>query len=286
MLDGLYAQSSKGYALLIGLSTVDNDAYLANRRRTYGKEAVMGVENDIDRMTKMLEDYQLSILRNQEATNVMVLKRIREIGKIIKPGDTFVLYFSGHGDQVPDKNHDEPDSLDEVLVAYNDYVLDDSLQLLFGNYFKQTNNIMIVDACHSSSSYKNMMGAMHDYEKRSAKGKTSFVNENTSLKKDVSQGPCFYEQTTEVNEPYPLIYYGAAGDYAKAVGDSYGGLLTKTMVGYFQYYKSRHILSYLTYQNLACQISKSLRFQTLQYHEIGPLSDKLKNEIPFKIISP
>lgn len=287
MYAGLPAQDAKGYALLVGLSTVDNDAYQGKWRRTYGTDAVSGINRDLSNMTKILQGYELRILLNEDATNSNVLSEIRKIGKAMKPGDTFVLYFSGHGDVIPDKNGDEPDQLDEVLVTYNDYVVDDSLQVLFTKLFTKTHNIMIVDACHSSSSYKNLKGSMHDFAKLSLRGKPQFMNEALVLEKEAMAQPCAYEQTTEVNEPYPLIYFGATGDYSKALGDNTGGLLTKNMYNYYQHYKNNHILPYLSYQELACKIGNSFRsgFQVLQYHEIGPISDKLKNNIPFKIIN-
>lgn len=288
MFVGLFAQEAKGYALLVGLSTVNDSAYLAKRARTYGRDAVSGIDKDIFNMTSILEGYELNTLINEEATNKKVLSEIRRIGRVIKPGDTFLFYFSGHGDVILDKNGDEPDQLDEVLVAYNDYVVDDSLQILFTKFFKKTNNIMIVDACHSSSSYKSLKGSMHDFATLSLKGKPKFMNESLVLEKDFAAQTCSYEQTTEVNEPYPLIYFGATGDYSKALGDDIGGLLTKNLYAYYQHYKNNRILPFLIYQELACKISNSFKsgFQVLQYHEIGPIPDKLKNNIPFKIINP
>lgn len=280
------AQPAKGYALLVGLSSIDDQAYQSKWQRSYGKEGVQGVDRDLVNMSAMLEGYAISVLKNKEATNTAVLRKIREIGKGMKEGDTFLLYFSGHGDAIPDKNGDEPDGMDEVLLTYNDYLVDDSLQRLLTTYFKKTTNIMIVDACHSSSSYKYYKGSMHDFEKRSSKGKAQYANETLILSKDKEKGACAYEQTKEADEPYPLIYFGATGDDATAAGDSWGGLLTKTMSWLFEDYNKHGLWEETTYQSFACDISSYLRFQTLQYHEIGPLPDKIKKQIPFKIINP
>ena len=36
-----------------------------------------------------------------------------------QPGDTVLVYYSGHGSQWPDLNGDEPDRVDEAIVPYD-----------------------------------------------------------------------------------------------------------------------------------------------------------------------
>lgn len=277
------SQTPKGYAVLIGLGTVDVQAYPG---KTYGAAAVSGTAKDLARMRELLSGYEVFTLQDQEATRANVIAITRTIGRKVSPGDLFVFYFSGHGDQVPDQNGDEPDHMDEVLVTYDGYLVDDSLQALFARYFRHNTNIMVVDACHSSSSYKLPAAAMHDYEMRRSSVKSVFRNERLVEEQTASESPCSLGQRTGEDEPYPLIYYGATGDDGQALGNSSGGLLTATMYGYMQYYQKRGALAYLDYRKLACLLRSAMKFQPLQYHEIGPLPETITQHIPFKLLKP
>ena len=48
-------------------------------------------------------------------------------GRRLRTGDIFLLSFSGHGDQVPDRNRDETDVRDEAWLLYDRKLIDDEL---------------------------------------------------------------------------------------------------------------------------------------------------------------
>lgn len=283
-----FSFSQKGYALFVGLSIVNNENYSSKYNKTYGEDAVIGVSKDLNMMKEIIGNYNydIKILKNFSATNKAVLNKMREIGKLIQPGDNFLLYFSGHGDTIKDKSGDEKSGYDQVLVTFNDYLLDDSLHVLFKKYFSATNNIMIVDACHSGSSYK-LYFSFHDFESKNIKASEKFVNQKIAIEKDI-KGACSYEQTTEVNEQYPLIYYGAVSDDKSAAGFPNGGLLTKSIYEVYSETITDDSWETLNYHTLACQISEktSKKGQIMQYHEIGPIPEKTKQQSPFKTKKP
>ncbi len=280
--------AQKGYALFVGLSNIDNDSYQNKYHKTYGEAAVIGVSKDLNMMKEIIGNYNydLTILKNSGATNKAVLNKMHEIGKNIQAGDNFILYFSGHGDTIKDKSGDEKSGYDQVLVTFNDYLLDDSLHILFKKYFSKTNNIMLVDACHSGTSYKLYL-TFHDFEAKNIKASEKFVNQKTAIEKDI-KGACSYEQTTEVNEQYPLIYYGAVSDDKSAAGFTSGGLLTKSIYEVYLETIKDYVWETLNYQTLACQVSEKTarKGQTMQYHEIGPIPEKIKKQSPFKTQKP
>jgi len=79
-----------------------------------------------------------------------------------------LIYFSGHGSQVPDENGDEPDHFDEVLLLYDTTLIaKDGRQTLngvlhddrFGKMLAQINSrniLVILDACHSGSATRSV----------------------------------------------------------------------------------------------------------------------------------
>jgi metacaspase-1 len=280
-----FSFSQRGYALFVGLSEIDNNFYKAKYHKKYGREAVIGVSKDLSMMKEVISNYKydLTILKNSGATNKTVLDRIRHIAKAVQPGDNFLLYFSCHGDTIKDRSGDEISGYDQVLVTYNDYLLDDSLHILFKKYFYSTNNIMIVDACHSGTSQKQLI-SFHDFEVKGLKSVDKFRNQKKVIEKDIS-GACSFEQTTEVNEQYPLIYYGAVSDDKTAAGFPSGGLLTKSIYEVYLETIANESWETLNYNSLACQISEKTgtKGQIMQYHEIGPIPQKIKKQPPFKI---
>jgi hypothetical protein len=288
---GLYSQTQpKGYALLIGLGKLNDQAYQNRYGRAYGSFAVSGIGNDLAMMKDILSTnaYSITELTNEKATNTAVLGKIREIGKQLKPGDHFLLYFTGHGDFIRDQSGDELSGFDQVLVTYNDFLLDDSLHVLFKKYFQSSVNMMIVDACHSGTSDK-MKFTVSDFEKVPlTKNKNKFYTESVAVKKDTTSTPCSYIQTVEKDEPYTLFYFGAVGDNSKAKGDAGGGLLTNYMYQVYSNSIRKGIWESYTYQSFACEVSRMTDWQgqKMQYHETGPLSNTIKNQTPFKITKP
>ena len=280
--------AQNGYALFVGLSNIDATIYKTKYNKIYGEEAVIGVSKDLNMMKEIINNYkyELTILKNADATNLAILNKIREIGKTIKPSDNFLLYFSCHGDTIKDKNGDEKSGYDQVLVTYNDYLVDDSLDVLFKKFFTRTNNTMIVDACHSGSMEKFFL-SFHDFDTEKTNQKDKFINQKIAIEKD-KKGACYYEQTTEFNELYPLIYYGAVSDDKSAKGFPSGGLLTKSIYEIYTETIKDDSWQTLNYQILACLISQKTgqKGQVMQYHEIGPIQEKIKKQSPFKIKNP
>ena len=79
-----------------------------------------------------------------------------------KPEDTVLFYYSGHGSQIPDKDGDEQDGMDECLVpadvrpgSATNTISDDKLSALFDQI--QANDVTIIlDACHSGTGTRDI----------------------------------------------------------------------------------------------------------------------------------
>jgi uncharacterized caspase-like protein len=87
-----------------------------------------------DLAQKFKEVGQLSDSRvfvNREVTKDKLREMITEwLPSVSKPGDTVFIFFSGHGDQIPDDDGDEKDGMDETIDTTEMMSLFAALQLL------------------------------------------------------------------------------------------------------------------------------------------------------------
>jgi hypothetical protein len=77
------------------------------------------------------------------------------------PEDTFVMFYSGHGGQVPRRdgpNASDPDGMDETLLLYDGAMLDDDLRALFDEIHNGT-VLLLLDSCFSGGFAKDIVSA-------------------------------------------------------------------------------------------------------------------------------
>lgn len=291
VLQSLLAQTPKTYMLTVGMQHIDAKAYYTNYKKSFDNAATGGVPSDIAKMKKIAQrnGHILTELDNSNATAAEIKKNIEKIGKIVTEGDTFIFYFSGHGDVLTDKNGDEITGFDQALVAYDDFLIDDDIYKLLNQYFKKTNNVMIVDACHSSTSYKhNLFFLDFKIGKNNAlkhKNEEKAVNAETVQEKSIEMaGKCAFGKDEDITEAFNLIYIGATEDEKTAQGNINGGLLTICLDNVITSALSTGAWKNYSYPQMACEVAKRMakKKQNLQYHEIGISVDKYAENTPFK----
>ena len=135
-------------------------------------------KNDVKLMRQALvrqgfEPAAIRVIQDQQATKAGILQAIRQwLIDPSRPGDVAVFHFSGHGQQVYDKNGDEPDRYDEALVPYDApvdkrggyrgerHLVDDELNQIFKTLRARlgpTGNLWVnLDACHSGTANRSM----------------------------------------------------------------------------------------------------------------------------------
>ena len=150
-------------ALLIGVG-----------RYAHFDDRLRGVSLDLDMMTEMaqLMGFQktaIKILEHENATTTNVYQTFDNwLINEIEPEDRVLIYFSGHGSQVPDENNDEQDHFDEVLLLYdttltvtdgrqslNGVIHDDRFSRMLAQ-IKSKNILVILDACHSGTATRGL----------------------------------------------------------------------------------------------------------------------------------
>ena len=119
-----------------------------------------GCINDIMAVKDMLHGRynwnDFNILTDDTAnipTAANIVKGFDWLVKDVVAGDVIMFYYSGHGAQIPDRNMDEPDWLDEAVVSSDGYaILDDLIfSSLVGKVPKGVTCYLFFDCCHSGS---------------------------------------------------------------------------------------------------------------------------------------
>jgi hypothetical protein len=98
---------------------------------------------------------------DSDATVAHLSSAIRDIGRRMGPDDELVIFYSGHGGQVPRRdgpNATDPDGLDETLALYDGPLLDDDLRALFDQIHQGT-VLLWLDSCFSGGFAKDIVSA-------------------------------------------------------------------------------------------------------------------------------
>ncbi|HSB71318.1 MAG TPA: caspase family protein [Candidatus Methylomirabilis sp.] len=141
---------AKGLAVTIGLNAVDPKHYGGWAGELNACEADAEDMAAIARSAK----FSTSSLLTKRATRSQVLKAVRSAARALKAGDIFMLSYSGHGGQLPDKNSDEPDGMDETWCLYDGELVDDELYALYGRFARGVRILVFSDSCHSGTVVK------------------------------------------------------------------------------------------------------------------------------------
>ena len=86
-------------------------------------------------------------------TRVNILNEIKSLLETSNENDTLFIYYSGHGSNIVDRNGDELDGYDELILPLDfNFIKDDELKTLINTYGKSnTNLIAFFDSCNSGS---------------------------------------------------------------------------------------------------------------------------------------
>lgn len=121
-----------------------------------------GCVNDVFKMSAALQQVgfkaeEIRVVFNERATSAGIRERFSWLLEDPQAGDVRVLYFSGHGAQIPDYASDETvDHKDETLVAYDfdwsdrsTYLTDDDFNAVYAQLPYDMTFIAFFDCCHS-----------------------------------------------------------------------------------------------------------------------------------------
>ncbi len=135
--------SSKRVALVIGVEDYagDND--------------LIGIYKDVSKVSSLFSSWGFTVNRLSNSLNLksVLSAYSRTLGK----NDILIVYYSGHGTSISDRDGDEIDGKDEALVLsngmQNEYLIDDAFNLYLNSI--QARKLIIIDSCHSGTIYKS-----------------------------------------------------------------------------------------------------------------------------------
>jgi metacaspase-1 len=137
-------------ALLIGINNYPDPA---NR--------LEGCVNDVFLMSSVLQESgfdpeEIRIVLDERSTSQGIMERLHWLLDGVRDGDQRMLFYSGHGAQIPRYNaKDEPDHVDECLVPYDfDWspgraILDNQFSELYSQLPYESRFVAMFDCCHS-----------------------------------------------------------------------------------------------------------------------------------------
>jgi len=143
---------AKGIAICIGLNSVDSAHY-----QGWSGELI-ACEADAQDMTAIGKSKGMATtqLLTKQATRKSVITALENAASTLAVGDFLMLTYSGHGGQLPDKDGDEDDGLDETWCLYDGELLDDELYVLYSKFAKGVRILVLSDSCHSGTVARNL----------------------------------------------------------------------------------------------------------------------------------
>jgi hypothetical protein len=126
------------------------------------ENTLRGCLNDVRQVHDLLHTHfgfadngAVQLLTDVGATTSAIVSRLRWLVDDASAGDVLVFHYSGHGSQVPDRNGDEVDGLDEIICPYDldwdNPFTDDDLYAIIQGLPASVNLTVILDSCHSGT---------------------------------------------------------------------------------------------------------------------------------------
>lgn len=124
---------------------------------TLGGSSCHSCPSDAAAMATLLtaNDYDLTLLRDEQATRDAVLAAFGNLAESARDGDICVVYYSGHGGWVADQNADEEDRMDETWVLYDGQLVDDDIGAQWTRFVAGVRVLFISDSCNSGTVLKD-----------------------------------------------------------------------------------------------------------------------------------
>lgn len=144
----------RGISLHIGINMID--------KTHYGWDGpIPCCENDADTIRDIAnqQGFETRQLKTREATREAVKSAILEDAGKLSAGDFFLLSYSGHGGQIPDKSSDETDrkKMDDTWCLFDGQMLDDELNQLLAEFRRGVRVLVLSDSCYSGTMLRDGM---------------------------------------------------------------------------------------------------------------------------------
>jgi metacaspase-1 len=229
-----FSQNGHKTALIVGVSNYSKSSGWMQLNAT----------NDVELLKNTLtkrgfQDNSIHVLQNEKATHRGIVEAIqKQLIDVVQDGDVAYFHFSGHGQQIEDRNHDEIDGYDEALVPFDspklyekgkyegeNLLIDDELEKLFTRVREKLGKnghlFISIDACHSGTGTRGFCVARGTTEKMAS---TDYIenHKNTVVKESLSEATKetanMASMTTFFSANAQQLSYECTGDDGKNYG--------------------------------------------------------------------
>lgn len=159
-------------------------------------------------------------LENAQANATNVIAKAQAAAESLGPsGGLLVLYFSGHGGQVPSDSASEDDGQDETICLWDGQLRDKHVWQLLLRVPRNVRVWMVTDCCNSGTNYRKP----RDF----AKAVRRLSGERARMR--MARGLVRRASDEEPN----LLHWGGCGDGESSFGSASGGVFTVALVDAF-----------------------------------------------------
>ena len=275
----------KGVALAIGLNCVNPAHYDG------WSGDLAACEADAQDMAEIAQAQGFSVksLLTKAATRQNVMSELTKAAASLQRGDIFLLSYSGHGGQVPDRNNDENDGQDETWCLYDGELIDDEIDLLLGKFAPGVRILVFSDSCHSGTVIKAAFSQGTAAVRSASIGSTEVryramppevarrtYRKNKDFYDNLQKDPALKTARDSVHA-CALLISGCQDNQLSSDG-TFNGLFTGTML---QVWNEGRARNYRTFHRSIVQ--RMPPDQTPNYFWVGKYDRKFEREKPFTV---
>jgi hypothetical protein len=275
----------KGYALTIGLNSVNSSHYAG------WSGELSACEADAKDMAEIVQSNGFSVktLLTQSATRQSVINELSKAASTLQSDDIFMLSYSGHGGQVPDRNKDEDDYQDETWCLYDGELIDDEIYKLLGEFTSGVRILVFSDSCHSgtvtkAAFYQGTIAARSfsigsqevRYRAMPPDAALRTYRKNKEFYDNLQKDPALKKAEASVKASVLLI--SGCQDNQLSSDGTFNGLFTGTLLQVWNESKSSNYRKF--YKAIAKRMPPD---QSPNYYWVGKPNKKFENQKPFTI---
>lgn len=267
---------ARGISLHIGLNRVDPKHYDGWDGRLLACEFDA---RDFERLASGI-GFQTRTILSARAKSEAIINYITKAATQLVSGDLFLMTYSGHGGQVPDRNGDEKDGKDETFVFYDRQLVDDELYFLWAQFATGVRILVIADCCHSGTNTR-----ARAYRDLGIESRFRTMPQDTAFR-TYQKNKVLYDRIQRdfrdgeklaINSSV-LLLSGCQDNQLSADGDR-NGLFTETL---FKVWKEGTFKGSYASFHRAIQ-TRMPPWQSPNYYRVGVRDHRFENQKPFTI---
>lgn len=195
-----------------------------------------GIEKDVDmarQIATRLGFELVEVLKDDQATVANIQAKLDYIARNTSENDRVLIYYSGHGSHVEDRNGDEDDGQDETLYVYDGNLIDDEFHKHL-SAIKSKEMVVLMDSCHSGTATKSLSANKYGATRAVAK---YVANNALSSKRGLGRTNPNAHKNFSVegldmpsNSSVKYLAIGAAQDHQYALATDKGSMFTQAVL--------------------------------------------------------